>query len=301
MRKYFVLIICVISLFLLPEGLDACALTTYGFETTDLSEESKNQIWENIEFKKSVDSMSLDSIRLPIVSFDVSKNGMILLGLEGNKVAIVDESKVLAFFEFSINGSFYVQWHDNNILLLLVRGSIIVEISTNGQLINMIKADTRSTQNNTLWNQIDRKKQVDIGESSYCVKNNMGILNFFLSTSSLLIKSDSTGSEKVIYDVRGVQSSKTITILIIVIALFAVVVFELVRLCRTQSCGHIEGMTTYEDKYVEISDNEMLIPTEVRTKDKRNVVDIYIERVDDERKVVDSELIGEAEKDKGES
>lgn len=45
------------------------ATTNYGFETTDLSENEVDQIWQNINLRKSSDLKSLDSIELPIVSF----------------------------------------------------------------------------------------------------------------------------------------------------------------------------------------------------------------------------------------
>ena len=101
------------------------ATTNYGFETTDLSENEVNQIWQNINLRKSPDLKSLDNIELPIVSFDVSKDGIILLGFKENKIAISNSNNVLTLFEFDNDGSFYVQWNDGNILLMLVRGSIV--------------------------------------------------------------------------------------------------------------------------------------------------------------------------------
>lgn len=71
------------------------ATTNYGFETTDLSENEVDQIWQNINLRKSSDLKSLDSIELPIVSFDVSKDGIILLGFKENKIAISNSNNVL--------------------------------------------------------------------------------------------------------------------------------------------------------------------------------------------------------------
>ena len=227
MRKCFITV-WVISLLLLFGGLNVCASTTYGFETTNLSENEMNQIWQNINVRKSSDSVSLNSIGLPITSFDVSENGMILLGFKENKIAVINENNVLNFFEFSNDGSFYVQWKDNNILLLLVRGSIIVEFSQDGQFINMIRTDGSSVQNNSLWNQIAKKNYIDIGQSSYCVKNNMGIFNFFTSSYSQLITVDNQGNQTILYDVNNAQMTKTIIIFIAVIMFIAIVVSVIV-------------------------------------------------------------------------
>ena len=84
------------------------ATTNYGFETTDLSENEVNQIWQNINLRKSPDLKSLDSIELPIVSFDVSKDGIILLGFKENKIAIGELTdgvqKINTEYEYLKNG-----------------------------------------------------------------------------------------------------------------------------------------------------------------------------------------------------
>lgn len=223
MRKWLLLSVCVISLFLLFAGLPVSASKCYGFDTETLSEDKVKQIWENIQVRPTTDSVSLSNIGLPIVSFDVSENGKILLGLKENKIAVIDEDEVLHFFEFVTAGSYYVQWNDQNILLLLVRSSIIVEFSQDGQLINMIQADDQSIPNTTLWNQISQKRQIHIGQTSYSIKNNMGILNFFVSSYSLLLKTDANGHSTVIYDVSASQLEGTIVILVTVMLFFAIV------------------------------------------------------------------------------
>ena len=198
------------------------ATTNYGFETTDLSENEVNQIWQNINLRKSPDLKSLDNIELPIVSFDVSKDGIILLGFKENKIAISNSNNVLTLFEFDNDGSFYVQWNDGNILLMLVRGSIVIEFSQDGQLINMVKTDDSSVKNNSLWNQIAKRKSVNIGQASYYVKNDMGMFNFLASSYSQLITEDSQGNQTILYDVNNTQMTKTI------VAFFAVIVFAAV-------------------------------------------------------------------------
>ena len=196
------------------------ATTNYGFETTDLLENEVDQIWRNINLRKSSDLKSLDSIELPIVSFDVSKDGIILLGFKENKIAISNSNNVLTLFEFDNDGSFYVQWNDGNILLMLVRGSIVIEFSQDGQLINMVS----SVKNNSLWNQIAKKKSVNIGQASYYVKNDMGIFNFLASSYSQLITEDSQGNQTILYDVNNTQMTKTIVVFFAVIVFAAVVV-----------------------------------------------------------------------------
>lgn len=230
MYKKLILTICIIFLLLLPGGLTVHASTTFGFETTNLSDNEKSEIWKNINIKSLSDSISLNDIGSPIVSFDVSESENILLGFKGNRVAVLDKNReVLNFFEFSNDGSFYVQWNGNNILLLLVRGSIIVEITSTGQLIDIVKVEDSSIHNTSRWNNISKKVQVNIGGTSYSITNKMGFLNIFSSSYSQLIKSDSNGNISTVYDVNSTQLTKTIVIFIAIILFIALVAVTVVR------------------------------------------------------------------------
>lgn len=229
MLKRCVLSVLLILVFLIFSCTTVYASkTAYGFKTTDLSEDEIKEIWQYINVRSSVDSVSLNDIGAPIVSFDISDDGEILLGFEGNEFAVVDEMGVVNLYEFTNDGIFYVKWNDDNILLLLVRGSIVVEIDTDGQLVNMIKADESSSHNNSLWNYISRKKCISQGEYSYCVRNDMGLFNFFTSSYSQLIKTDSNGNTTVIYDISDAIIAKSILLLFCVVILIAVVVKSVV-------------------------------------------------------------------------
>lgn len=159
MLKRFVLYILLISVLLIFSCTTAYASTTeYGFKTTDLSEDEIMQIWQSIDVKISSDSLSLNDIGSAITSFDVSDDGKILLGFEENEFAVVDGTGVVNLYEFTNDGIFYVKWNGDNILLLLVRGSIVIEINSDGHLVNMIKADESSSENNSIWNYLSRRK-----------------------------------------------------------------------------------------------------------------------------------------------
>lgn len=77
-------------------------------------------------------------------------------------------------------------------------------------------------KNNSLWNQIAKRKSVNIGQASYYVENDMGIFNFLASSYSQLITEDSQGNQTILYDVNNTQMTKTI------VAFFAVIVFAAV-------------------------------------------------------------------------
>jgi hypothetical protein len=132
-------------------------------------------------------------------------------------------------FEFSNYGSFFIQWNDDNILLLLVRSSIIVELTSAGQLIDMVRAEDSSIENNSLWNDIAKKDHVYIGENSYSIRNQRGFLNFFASSYSQLLKTDSSGNITILYDVNSGQLTKAIVTFIAILLFIALVAVILVR------------------------------------------------------------------------
>lgn len=200
----------------------------YGFKTSELSADEIKQIWQSIDVRSLADLLSLNDIESSIVSFDVSDDGEILLGFEGNKFAVVDGTGVVNLYEFTNDGIFYVQWNGDNILLLLVRGSIVIEINSDGHLVNMIKADESSSENNSIWNYLSRRKCIRQGEYSYCIRNDMGLFNFFTSSYSQLIKTDSNGNTTVIYDISDTIIAKMIILLFCAVVLVAVIVKSVV-------------------------------------------------------------------------
>lgn len=232
MRKYFILTIWVMASIFLLEGVNVNAETKYGFETEYLSSDEIDQIWNNIDVRTLPKTLSLDEISTSIASFDVNENENILIGLKDSRIIVLDNKKNLLYgFQFFDDGTFYVKWKDDNILLLLVRGSVIVEFSTDGQLVNMIATDDKSIQNNILWNQIRNKKKISINESVYLMRNQMGILNFFSSSYSQLIKEDINGEETIIYDVSALHTTKTVLMLIAVILFFTSIILAITREC----------------------------------------------------------------------
>ncbi len=226
MKKYLYLLVSVFMLLLLFVGSHASALSVCDFETTELSNETKHKIWNNINVNVIAYEKPLDDMALPIVGFDVSADGIFLIGFKDNKVALVDQNKnVLKLFKFSNEGSFYVNWSDdNNILLLLVRGSIIVEMSPDLELISINKVSDNSLTNNSLWNEISGKTHVEFDECSYYIKNKSVILKIFSSSYSQLIKTDSEGNSTVIYDISKIQTPKTVFCIIAIVIFVAVVI-----------------------------------------------------------------------------
>jgi hypothetical protein len=207
-KIFCVIVVMLVSFFTVSINSNALS---YGFETTDLSESNKESIWENINLR-NFDEFNIENNSLPIMSFDVSTTGNIVLGLQNNKILILNENNdVLKCFEFTNDGTFYAKWNNENVLLFMSRGSIVVEFSLEGNLVNMIEIDTSNVNNNKLWNEVIHNTRVSLNGFNYYVQNDLGILNLFTFRSfSQLVKSDENGVSTVIYDVNENQLDRIV-------------------------------------------------------------------------------------------
>lgn len=62
-----------------------------------------------------------------------------------------------------------------------------------------------------------------VGQDKYTIRNDMGILNLFLSSYSQLLKTDVNGETTIIYDVNTFHLIKTIFIVLAIIIFVGIV------------------------------------------------------------------------------
>ena len=206
------------------------AASAYGFEADDLSAEEKQTIWLNINVQRISEFQNLTDFSVPIESFDVSEQGIILLKLKGNIIVVSNEQgRILSCFEFQDEGSSYVKWNGTHILLLMERGNLIAELTQNGQMIDMVQEDASSIENNAKWNQISQTKSIHIRDADYVLQNRMGFLNFFASGFSQLLKKEQNGNTIMLYDSSKQQLARTIGIFALVFFFVILVIAGVIR------------------------------------------------------------------------
>lgn len=230
MFKRFVklLNISIVCFLLLNENAVVQAIDSSEFKLVNLSQEDINRIWNNVDFQIIPEGENIKIFSDPIVSFDVSKSQNIIVGLNNKQLILLNKNnKLLYHYKFNSSGSFYVQWKGENILLFLVRSSIIIEISPDGQLISMIETDNHVVNNNRLWRQVANQRTVNINNCEYSIKNDMGILNLFAcQTYSQLVATDEFGNSTIVYNVSDVQKMKIIGIMVVALIVFCVNVYN---------------------------------------------------------------------------
>ncbi|MBP3415444.1 MAG: hypothetical protein J6L81_09650, partial [Clostridia bacterium] len=211
------ILFCVSAVFLLAiaAGMSVSA-ADMGYETLPLSQEDIDRIWDITALSVEPVPSSADDLGDSIVSFDVSESGNILLGLSGDKIVVIDANgNALHYYKFHEDGSYYVLWKEDNILLYLVRSRLIIEISPDGNLVDMVHTDDRSSINDELWRRIGNKNKITVGEYTYAMTN-------YAFGYSRLIKTDGQGNIDIIYDVVVEQSLRVAAVTIIGIFALAV-------------------------------------------------------------------------------
>ena len=181
------------------------------FETIPLTDERIQEIWNNIRLKEIKEPYQDAEA---FTSFDVSKNDMVTLGLKNNKVIVLDSNNtVIKQFSFESEGSFYVRWKGDHLVLFLERSSLIVEFTLFGELVNMVDTQNNLT-NDALWRAITTQRPIKIHGNLYKTQNPMGGFGDLIFAQSYLqlIKVDEKGNATMIYDASGKQIPKAITI-----------------------------------------------------------------------------------------
>lgn len=201
--KKIITIIFSVLLIISASFYSFASLNDYKTETVD--EKKKNEIWENLNIQVESD-FNIQEERSAIISFDVSKDENVVLGLENNTLLLLDKNgDIIRKINFDLDSFFYVAWEGENILLYISRGFIIVEMTPKGELVDMVVVENKILENTILWRETTRRESIIVNDNTYQMKNDMGIFNAFVSSNSRLVKIDSNGITTTIYDVNSQQ------------------------------------------------------------------------------------------------
>lgn len=198
--KLIVFIIC--SFFLICISVvNVFSVTYYSMDNDEIE-----RTWKHTDIQLVDNNLNKEMI----VSFDVSENEDIVIATE-NKIIIVMDStgNYLKTFTFNMDGSYFVQWNDNNIMLLSVRGHFAIEFTLDGELVDIDIIESSSAS--SLWQNLRKQKTITTEENNYTVSKNMGFLSGFLSgyTYTTLTKTDILNNQLILYDVSAPQASSS--------------------------------------------------------------------------------------------
>ncbi|MBQ8497530.1 MAG: hypothetical protein IJ489_08770 [Clostridia bacterium] len=184
------------------------------FDTVELTDDQQQRIWRDSKIRK-LGTRSAIEHPSPIINFDVSESGLIVLALEGDQILVLDSSgNPIQSFTFDREGSYCVGWNKENILLYSNRSDIFIEFSLDGEFIDMIKHEPQSWKSSAFISDWQDIRSITFDGNTYTIENRAGVFNLLTAQRyAKLYKTDSDGNEIVLYDAtKQLWSSIILTI-----------------------------------------------------------------------------------------
>lgn len=156
---------------------------------------------------------SKDVVRAAITSFDVTPEGQVVIGLENYTLLIMDSyGTITQSIKFDTVGSYYVRWNGDTLLLYLVRGNCVVEITQDGIMLS-----GNDLGNVYSWMSF-KQNRISLENGDTYIADNKNVALSFLSCEryARLTKSDSNNNTIVLYDVSEAFLARIIAWLLIV-------------------------------------------------------------------------------------
>lgn len=233
-KRVFLLLTFVLLIVISTTVIDVNAMNT-GFSIEELSEEMKTTFVSNI----SLSLLKSEPEKRGVLCFDVNEHGLIAVGQDGSKgkeVCIYNtQGEFLYGYMFNCAQSFSVEWDEQYINIYFVRSDVIISLDSNANILD-IKSVQDTIDNNSYRNSLLYSTERKVGNTTYLIRNDMGIFSWIASSYSQIVIIDATGTESIIYDVSSLQLIKMIVaisfVCIIVSVVIAVIVREFLKLRR---------------------------------------------------------------------
>lgn len=218
-----------IMLWLIPlmQLIEINAINT-GFSVEELDETARNTFISNVDLS----IIKEEPQKKPIKCFDVNKKGLIAIGQKGQQSKIIciysSDGEFLYGYTFNSSGDFGVEWDEETLNVYFVRSDVIISLDSNGNILD-IKKVQNTINNNAYTNDLLYSTDRSVGETTYLIKNDMGILNLFAPSYSQIIVKNSTGAENIIYNVNSMQLYSMIVTMVIIFVFVAIAVIAITR------------------------------------------------------------------------
>ena len=207
--------------------------TTLELREEEMSASEKSDFWENIDFEVSNKPLSDEDL----VCFNVSFDGIIALGADSGgirrSVALYDSNlNFINRFYFDSYGDYYLAWENDSLVIFMVRSSIAVRVSTDGDLIDIAKAKN-CPENRNIINDEFKIKQKIVDNKTYKLTNGSRLLDAFSVSYSSLAVTDEGGAQTVIYGSEASQNDFVIKFVLIIVGIHIFVLVAVLIILRS--------------------------------------------------------------------
>lgn len=173
-----------ISLFLImmSSSLNVRALTRNNIPAVQYSEATSEELLK--EFNAQI-SKSVTKNDSSIVNIDVSDKGYVCVALSNETIRVFDDkNNFVEQVEFESDGSYFVAWNDDNLVLFFVRGNIAFEFTLEGENLAVYSYEPEES----VYRELEQT-EIEVNNNIYRIMNH-----------SVLTVIDSTGNEITIYE-----------------------------------------------------------------------------------------------------
>ena len=234
LKRISQLLLFVLLIVFSTNAIEVNAMNT-GFSTEEISEETKTTFVASI----NVSPLSAKVEKKGVLCFDVNEQGMIAVGQkgsQGNEICVyTSQGDFLYGYTFNCTQSFCVEWDEQYINIYFIRSDVIISLDSDGNILD-VKIVQDTIDNNSYRNLLLYSTTRTVGNTTYLIRNDMGIFNWTASSFSQIVTIDATGTESIIYDVNSMQYTKTIVtislICVFVLVAIAVVFWQFIKLRR---------------------------------------------------------------------
>lgn len=234
LKRIYLLLSFVLLIVFSTNVIEVNAMNT-GLSTEELPEETKTTFVSNI----NVSPLRAEPEKRGVLCFDVNEQGMIAVGQKGSQgkeiCVYTSQGEFLYGYTFNCTQSFGVEWDEQHVNIYFIRSDVIISLDSDGNILD-IKSVQDTIDNNSYRNLLLYSTNRTVGNTTYLIRNDMGIFNWFALSFSQIVTIDATGTESIIYDVNSIQLTKMIeTISLICVFVFvaiAVVVWQFIKLRR---------------------------------------------------------------------
>lgn len=198
------------------------------FTAKEFTAEEATTLWNNIKLTPlSISKEDLDS---PIVDFDISPSGNILLVLKNDQLVLLNaEGTVQKAYSFKSYGSVCAGFSKDNIQLFWVRSHALVEFTTEGTLVQILEIDSGDSETAQYIRQLEKTSPIEFEDKEYRLKRSAGFFDIVSSSYSQLIVCSDTGAQTVLYDAGASHTAAMIPIFLLIVSVFVIAGIKVAR------------------------------------------------------------------------
>lgn len=187
-----------------------------GFSLQEMTMEEQMEYENSLEITKYLEEPE-EEIKEPIDCFDVSEDGIILIGCYrklNKRIMLYDsDGSFLWQYQIHLRGEFEIEWVNDGIALYSGEYQVAIVFDLSGKIIS-VKKINNTLQSRNYWYQLYDRTCIAVGNREYVIRSEMGILNWIGTSQTQLVLIEENGEEKILYDVND----RTIVIMVITLS-----------------------------------------------------------------------------------